>query len=97
MITACVIGGFLGTFNGLLSRFMLSRAFGRSDKVFYGVWAGGFIYRLLVLGVAALFLWRNETIPAIPFLCSMVIAQFLLQLWPVKTTADSVKRLAVSE
>ena len=49
MFIACCVGTGFGILNGLLTKMALSWAINRSDKVFYGIWAGGFLYRLIFL------------------------------------------------
>ncbi len=83
MFIACCVGAGFGILNGLLSRIALSWVINRSDKVFYSAWVGGFLYRLIFLGVVVAFLWHNARVFMIPVLLPMIFAQLVLQLWPV--------------
>ena len=84
MFIACCVGTGFGILNGLLTKMALSWAINRSDKVFYGIWVGGFLYRLIFLGAAAAFLWHSARVFMIPVLLPMIFAQISIQLWPVK-------------
>jgi len=90
-VSLCFAGALLGAFNGLLAQKMLSWAVKKSDKIFYSVWAGGFLYRLAVLGISAILLWRYSRFNAVWFLGAMILVQFALQFWPVKTPIEETR------
>lgn len=83
MFFVCCLGAACGIANGLAARAAIVRALDKSDKVFYRVWAGGFLYRLAFLGLSALVVWRLDRESAAAFLLPLCMAQFVFQVVPV--------------
>lgn len=49
----------------------------KSDKVFFGTWAAGMLYRFLFLFVFAFFVYYRTQMQTAPALISLVFGQFL--------------------
>jgi hypothetical protein len=84
MLTSIFWGFIFGTFNGLLARISLKAVINKSDKIFFSVWIAGFIYRLLFLICAVLFLKNKNYIILIPFVLTLIISQFIFEIIPIK-------------
>ncbi len=84
MISALALGGGLGLLNGLLGRASLAWAIAKSDKMFYSIWAAGFFYRLLFAAGFIYVLIDHPGVPLLPAILSLVAAQSLLHVFPVK-------------
>jgi hypothetical protein len=78
--SAALLGALCGTFNGLLSGFVMSRAAAASQPVFFAAFVAGFFYRLLFL-LGSLWLLRNEKyIIIIAFAAALIITQLILEV-----------------
>ena len=90
-MAAVGLGLGLGLANGLASRAALKWAIGRSDKVFYGVWGVGFLYRLLFAAGFIWFLIKHPVVPLVPAVLALIVAEIVPQVFPIKG-ADGKKR-----
>ncbi len=74
------IGTLIAAVNGAVTYAAARWAFGRSHKIFYGVFFGGMLWKLACLFAVCLFLMRNPVadIPAV--LLSMAATTFILNL-----------------
>ena len=64
----------------LPSYWSLSWAMDRSDRVFYACFAGGVLFRLAGLALAALWIYRGARLPLAAALLSMTGGMFLLSM-----------------
>ncbi|MBI4056556.1 MAG: hypothetical protein HY399_03310 [Elusimicrobia bacterium] len=83
MVLALALGAGLGFLNGLFSRWSLSWAIGKSDKLFYGVWTAGFLYRILFVAFFIALLFKYPIVPMVPALMALVVGQFVPQIFPI--------------
>lgn len=87
---ALIYGLMAGAFNGILTRLSLKYAFGKSNFVFFGVYAVGFFYRLLFL-IACIFLLRNQQyIVTITYMTTMLLVQVAFEV--VRLKHHGIKR-----
>ncbi|MBI4051280.1 MAG: hypothetical protein HY400_02120 [Elusimicrobia bacterium] len=84
MILALLLGGCLGLLNGWLARVSLIWAVDRSDKLFYGLWAAGFIYRFLFAAAFIVLLLKYPVVPFLPATLALIAGQFVLQVIPIR-------------
>lgn len=83
-LSAACWGAALGAANGGLSRLALNRSLRAADKAFYGVFAAGFLWRLLFLVGAVWFLRDKKYIILLSFAAALIAAQFILGIAPLK-------------
>jgi len=82
--SAAAWGAAFGFFNGALSRLALRKALNKPDKIFYGVFAAGFFWRLIFL-IAAVWLLRDKKyIILLPFTGALIFTQFIFEAVPLK-------------
>lgn len=75
------IGFFLSTFNGLVTFLALSWAIERSNKIFFGTFFGGIIWKLVVLG-SVFFYWTiQSSFQIVPALVSLALTTFLFNIF----------------
>ena len=87
---AAAAGLAAGAFNGALARWSLRKALNAGDLAFYGVFAGGMLYRLAFL-VASVWLLRSEKyIIIIAFAASLIAVQLVFTAVPLKQ--NGIKR-----
>ena len=84
MTAALCVGIGLGLLNGCLTRVSLRWAMGGSDKLFYGVWAAGFLYRFLFAVAMVFMLIRHPVLPILPTLLALIVGQFIPQVVPLR-------------
>ena len=75
-----------GAFNGALARWALKKTLGSSAAVFYSVFVGGLLYRLVFLVGAVWLLRREKYIIIVPFAVSLIIVQLIFEVIPLKKT-----------
>jgi hypothetical protein len=82
-MTVWAAGAGLAT--GGLTRGALAYVKNEGDKLFYGVWAGGMLFRLAALGAVFSFLHLHPALPFLPSLAAFFVAQFAVQLIPIRS------------
>ena len=80
--SAAAWGAAFGLANGGLSRLAVQRALNKADKVFYGAYAAGFLWRLCFIGAAVWFLRDKKYIILLPFFGALIFTQFVLEVLP---------------
>jgi len=79
-----ILGTCISAANGILACAALRWAFFRSTKVFYGVFFGGMIWKLVTLLAVFLFLARYPFPHAASFLVSMALGTFIFNIVELK-------------
>ncbi|HAH31867.1 MAG TPA: hypothetical protein DCL44_06085 [Elusimicrobia bacterium] len=87
---AVLAGLAAGAFNGALARWALKKTLNSPDPVFYSVFAGGLLYRLVFLAGSVWLLRREKYIIIVPFAISLILAQMIFEVVPVKK--NGIKR-----
>lgn len=87
---AILSGLAAGAFNGALARWSLKKTLNSPDAVFYCVFAGGLLYRLVFLASSVWFLRREKYIIIIPFAVSLILVQLIFEVVPIKK--NGIKR-----
>jgi len=82
--SAAAWGAVFGLANGGLSRLAVQKALNKADKVFYGVYVAGFLWRLCFIGGAVWFLRDKKYIILLPFFGALIFTQFVLEVIPFK-------------
>lgn len=82
--SAAAWGAVFGALNGALARRALQKALDKPDKVFYGVYAAGFFWRLIFLAGAVLLLRDKKYIILLPFTGALIFTQFIFEIVPLK-------------
>ncbi|MDA8131422.1 MAG: hypothetical protein M0011_07970 [Elusimicrobia bacterium] len=82
--TAALYGALAGTAVGWLSRLSLKRVLDSSAKIFYSVFAGGILARLLLLSAAICLLRHESNIIIILFSAAMILVQMVFEAFPLK-------------
>ena len=88
--TAVFFGLAAGAFNGALARWALKKTLNSPDAVFYSVFAGGLLYRLVFLAGSVWFLRREKYIIIVPFAVSLILVQLIFEAVPIKK--NGIKR-----
>jgi len=88
--TAVLSGLAVGVFNGALARWSLKKTLNSPDAVFYSVFAGGLLYRLVFLAGSVWFLRREKYIIIVPFAVSLILVQLIFEAVPIKK--NGIKR-----
>lgn len=81
---AALCGALLGAASGGLSRLALKKVVRAADNVFYGVFVGGIFARLGLLAASLWLLRKEKYIIIISFAAGLVIAQTLIEAFPIK-------------
>ena len=82
--SAAAWGAAFGLVNGGLARSTLQKALNKPDKIFYGIYAAGFFWRLIFL-VAAVWLLRDKRyIILLPFSGALIFTQLIFEVVPLK-------------
>jgi len=79
-----ILGTCISAANGILACVALRWAFLRSAKVFYGVFFGGMIWKLVTLLAVFLFLSRHFFPHSASFLVSMALGTFVFNIIELK-------------
>lgn len=82
--SAAAWGAVFGLVNGGLSRLAVQKALNKPDKVFYGVFAAGFFWRLIFLVGAVWLLRYKKYIILLPFTGALIFTQFIFEVVPLK-------------
>jgi len=82
--TAALAGIAAGALNGALSRWALAKTLHSSDAIFYSVFAGGVLYRLVFLAVSVWLLRGEKYIIIIPFVASLLAVQLVFEAVPLR-------------
>ena len=88
--SACAWGVALGALNGATARRSLHGALDKPDKIFYAVFATGFLWRLLFLAGAVWLLRQKNCIILLSFSGALIFAQLIFGAVPL-TWISSVK------
>ncbi|MCX5784307.1 MAG: hypothetical protein NTX59_01315 [Elusimicrobia bacterium] len=73
-----------GAFNGALARWTLKKTLNSPAPVFYSVFVGGLLYRLVFLAGAVWLLRREKYIIIVPFAISLILVQLIFEVIPLK-------------
>lgn len=82
--TAALYGALTGLASGWLSRLALKRVLHSGDKAFYSVFSGGILARLALLACIIWALRRENRIIIIMFSAALILAQTVLEVFPLK-------------
>ncbi len=75
---------FLAGFNGAMLHFLLSWAFNKSNKVFFGVLFGGMGWKMFTLGLTAFFIFGNPSFHLTVTLLTFVFFSMLFTFISIK-------------
>jgi hypothetical protein len=81
---AVLSGLAAGTFNGVLARWSLKKTLNFPDAVFFSVFAGGLLYRLVFLASSVWLLRREKYIIIVSFTISLILTQLIFEAVPIK-------------
>lgn len=78
------VGLALGLAIGGLTHGLLVLVRSKSDRIFYGVWGGGFFFRLLAAASLVWYLIVHPVLPLIPTILGLLAAQLGVQMLPIR-------------
>lgn len=81
-------GSLFGLLNGFISRYALKKSINKKDKIFYSVFLGGILYRLLFLIISVLFLKDKKAIILLVYCVSLIFFQFIFEVKPIKVSEN---------